>query len=150
MENIPRNNCNHNNKVKKIDSKMDKFRYFHCVLLLLLFVLMRVYLVFPLINTQTGNESLFYQLIFHFNNPTFNFVQPTEFLIAFFLVLEISFDSFWYILVQTVSVLEISFDSFWYILVQTKMNQMKFLKLRYKNAIKNSVGWTKLKVGLLK
>ena len=131
MENIPRNNCNHNNKVKKIDSKMDKFRYFHCVLLLLLFVLMRVYLVFPLINTQTGNESLFYQLIFHFNNPTFNFVQPTEFLIAFFLVLEISF------------------DSFWYILVQTKMNQMKFLKLRYKNAIKNSVGWTKLKVGWL-
>lgn len=25
MENIPRYNCNHNNRVKKIDGKMDKF-----------------------------------------------------------------------------------------------------------------------------
>ena len=30
-----------------------------------------------------------------------------------------------------------------------KIDQMKFLKLRYKNEIKNTVGWTKLKVRLL-
>lgn len=30
------------------------------------------------------------------------------------------------------------------------MNQMEFIKIeRYKNEIKNSVGWTKLKVGLV-